>query len=157
MILEVESELIKALQDLFKEKKFGTKSGQENIVISKIFSSYGKVDKNNIHYPSILIKFDEDTYKITKETEDISLKYHLFISTNASSKEEAFTEIIKIFETIKNQIMKTGRIGNIFVNKKDIRGILLEEDSDQILCLDMKLELGNTILINNLEEEKFYE
>lgn len=156
MILEVENTLIEALQNMFKEKTFETENGKKNIYVGKVFSSYENFNKENVDYPCILLKLDEDTHIFTKEKEDKSLKFHFFISTNISSKEKSYAEIIKIYEELKNEILKNGRIGNIIVGRRNIKGILLENENNPFIWMDMQLEIGNTILTTNLEEENFY-
>lgn len=157
MILEVENILFDALRNLFKENVFETDSGSKTPVVARVYSSFENIDTDNISYPCILVKLDEDTNIVTKEKEDKSLKYHFFIATNISDRERSYEETIKMYEIIKNTVTENGRIGNIIVDRRNVRGLLTENGKTPFVWMNMNVQIKDAILSTNLEEENFYD
>ena len=69
MILEVENTLFDALRNLFKENVFETENGSKTPVIARAYSSLENIETDNVVYPCILVKLEEDTNITTKEKE----------------------------------------------------------------------------------------
>ena len=157
MILEVENTLFEALRNLFKENVFETESGSKTPVVARMYSSFENIDTDNVVYPCILVKLDEDTNITTKEKEDKSLKYHFFIATNTSNKEKAYEETVKMYEIIKNTVIKNGRIGNVIADRRNVRGVLSENGKTPFIWMDMSVQITDAILSTKLEEENFYD
>ena len=157
MILEVENTLFDALRNLFKENVFETESGNTTPVVARVYSSFENIDTDNISYPCILVKLDEDTNIITKEKEDKSLKYHFFIATNISDRERSYEETIKMYEIIKKTVIENGRIGNIIADRRNVKGLLTENGKTPFVWMDMNVQITDAIFSTNLEEENFYD
>ena len=157
MILEVENTLFDALRNLFKENVFETESGSKTPVVARVYSSFENIDTDNISYPCILVKLDEDTNIITKEKEDKSLKYHFFIATNISDRERSYEETIKMYEIIKKTVIENGRIGNIIADRRNVKGTLSENGQNPFIWMDMSVQITDAVLTTNLEEENFYD
>ena len=157
MILEVENTLFDALRNLFKENVFETESGSKTPVVARVYSSFENIDTDNISYPCILVKLDEDTNIITKEKEDKSLKYHFFIATNISDRERSYEETIKMYEIIKKTVIENGRIGNIIADRRNVKGTLSENGKNPFIWMDMSVQITDAVLTTNLEEENFYD
>ncbi len=157
MILEVENTLFDALRNLFKENVFETESGSKTPVVARVYSSFENIDTDNISYPCILVKLDEDTNIITKEKEDKSLKYHFFIATNISDRERSYEETIKMYEIIKKTVIENGRIGNIIADRRNVKGLLTENGKTPFVWMDMNVQITDAIFSTNLEEENFYD
>lgn len=157
MILEVENTLFDALRNLFKENVFETENGSRTPVVARVYSSLENIETDNVVYPCILVKLEEDTNITTKEKEDKSLKYHFFIATNAASREKSYEETVKMYEKIKNTVIKNGRIGNVIADRKNVRGILSESGKTPFAWMDMSVQITDAILSTNLEEENFYD
>ena len=157
MILEVENILFDALRNLFKENVFETESGSKTPVVARVYSSFENIDTDNISYPCILVKLDEDTNIITKEKEDKSLKYHFFIATNISDRERSYEETIKMYEIIKKTVIENGRIGNIIADRRNVKGLLTENGKTPFVWMDMNVQITDAIFSTNLEEENFYD
>ncbi len=155
MILEVENTLFDALRNLFKENVFETESGSKTPVVARVYSSFENIDTDNISYPCILVKLDEDTNIITKEKEDKSLKYHFFIATNISDRERSYEETIKMYEIIKKTVIENGRIGNIIADRRNVKGLLTENGKTPFVWMDMNVQITDAIFSTNLEEENF--
>ena len=157
MILEVENILFDALRNLFKENVFETDSGSKTPVVARVYSSFENIDTDNISYPCILVKLDEDTNIVTKEKEDKSLKYHFFIATNISDRERSYEETIKMYEIIKKTVIENGRIGNIIADRRNVKGLLTENGKTPFVWMDMNVQITDAIFSTNLEEENFYD
>ena len=157
MILEVENTLFDALRNLFKENVFETENGSKTPVIARVYSSLENIETDNVVYPCILVKLDEDTNIITKEKEDKSLKYHFFIATNISDRERSYEETIKMYEIIKKTVIENGRIGNIIADRRNVKGLLTENGKTPFVWMDMNVQITDAIFSTNLEEENFYD
>ena len=157
MILEVENTLFDALRNLFKENVFETESGSKSPVVARVYTSFENIDKDNVVYPCILVKLDEDTHLVTKEKEDKSLKYHFFIATDISNKEKAYEETVKMYEIIKNTVVNNGRIGNVIADRRNVKGTLSENGQNPFIWMDMSVQITDAVLTTNLEEENFYD
>ena len=155
MILEVENTLFDALRNLFKENVFETESGSKSPVVARVYTSFENIDKDNVVYPCILVKLDEDTHLVTKEKEDKSLKYHFFIATNISDRERSYEETIKMYEIIKKTVIENGRIGNIIADRRNVKGLLTENGKTPFVWMDMNVQITDAIFSTNLEEENF--
>lgn len=155
MIVEIENNIKEVLQELFKEEKFTSETGQDYLKYFNGFLPRKDIEDESKDFPLILIRINSDKYVLTQGVVNTELEFNIMIGTyGRDSTNIAYHEAIGIYEKIKNEIVKTGRLGKYFIHRNNIQGLLNPEQAEPYVWFQMNITV-KVSYINTIVEEEF--
>lgn len=155
MIVEIEENIKEVLQELFKDEKFTSESGQDHLKYFNGFLHRKDIDDESKDFPLILIRINTDKYVLTQGIVNTELDFNIMIGTyGKESTNKAYHEAIGIYEKIKNRIIETGRLGKYFIHRNNIQGLLNPEQAEPYIWFQMNITV-KVPYVNTIVEEEF--
>ena len=154
MIITIENNIKEAIQEIFKEDKFTSASGIDYLKYFNGFIPKKKIEDEKEDFPLILIRFNTDKYALNQGIVNTELEFYILIGTYGEENfSQAYHEAIEIYERIKTKIVETGRLGDYFMHRDTIQGLLNPEQADPYIWFQMNITVKVPYVNTKLEEE----
>ena len=156
MILNIEDNIISTLKRIFEHDKYNSVKGRESLKFFRGFLPGRGIDEDVNFYPCILVTFNNDKYLLQNGISNAELTYNILIGMYAPEfEEEAYHDCINIYERIKQEMIATGRLGEYYVDRNSIQGLLNPEQPEPYIWFQMNITFKVPVINTNLEEETY--
>ena len=156
MILNIEDNIISTLKRIFEHDKYNSVKGRESLKFFRGFLPGREINEDVNFYPCILVTFNNDKYLLQNGISNAELTYNILIGMYAPEfEEEAYHDCINIYERIKQEMIATGRLGEYYVDRNSIQGLLNPEQLEPYIWFQMNVTFKVPVINTNLEEETY--
>ena len=156
MIVNIEDNIIATLKKIFEHDKYNSEKGREPLKFFRGFLPGKELEEDINFYPCILVTFNNDKYSLGNGVASAELSYNILIGVYAPKfEEEAYHDCINIYERIKQEMIATGRLGDCYVDRNSIQGLLNPEQPAPYIWFQMNVTFQVPVINTNLEEETY--